>query len=158
MIKEQANLILDQVKVGVPYPHHIINQALTVTGDLNGKISQNIERSIPQYYGVWGLHRETNSQDVYKGWDMRVLNRSDRYFIRYVYLETLMDASKIIRQSEEATQAYINDPVNKLNFQMGYLKSQIEDLCEIIQIQRDEIQKLETELQGEPEWNKLQLL
>jgi len=66
MIKEQANLILDQVKVGVPYPKHIINQALTVTGDLNGKISQNIERGFSQYYGVWGLHRETTSQDVYK--------------------------------------------------------------------------------------------
>ena len=82
---------------------------------------------------------------------MRVLNRSDRYFVRHVYLETIMDASKIIRQSEEATQAYINNPVNKLNFQLGYLKSQIEDLCEMIQIQREEIQKLETELQGEPE-------
>ena len=67
MIKEQANLILDQVKVGVPYPAHIINQALTLTGDINGKILQNNERSIPKYYGVWGLHRETNSQDVYKG-------------------------------------------------------------------------------------------
>jgi len=67
MTKEQANLILDQVRVGVPYPIHIINQALAVTGDLNGKISQNIERSIPQYYGVWGLHREANPQDVYKG-------------------------------------------------------------------------------------------
>ena len=66
MTKEQANLILDQVKVGVPYPHHIINQALTVTGDLNGKISQNIERGLSQYYGVWGLHRETTSQNVYK--------------------------------------------------------------------------------------------
>ena len=67
MTKEQANLILDQVRVGVPYPKHIINQALTITGDINGKISQNNERSIPQYYGVWGLHRETNPQDVYKG-------------------------------------------------------------------------------------------
>ena len=67
MIKEQANLILDQVKVGVPFPHHIINQALAVTGDLHGKISQNNQRSISQYYGVWGLHRETTSQDVYKG-------------------------------------------------------------------------------------------
>jgi hypothetical protein len=66
MNKAQANLILDQVKVGVPYPHHIINQALTVSGDLNGKISQNIERGLSQYYGVWGLHRETTSQDVYK--------------------------------------------------------------------------------------------
>jgi len=67
MNKEQANLILDQVRVDVPYPVHIINQALTVTGDLNGKISQNNERSIPPYYGVWGLHREANPQDVYKG-------------------------------------------------------------------------------------------
>ena len=61
MIKEQANLILDQVKVGVPYPTHIINQALTITGDLNGKILQNNQRSIPQYSGVWGGDQETNS-------------------------------------------------------------------------------------------------
>jgi len=82
---------------------------------------------------------------------MRIPNRSDRYFVRHVYLETIMDASKIIRQSEEATQAYINDPVNKLNFQLGYLKSQIEELCEMINIQREEIQKLEKELLGERE-------
>jgi hypothetical protein len=82
---------------------------------------------------------------------MRVLNRSDRDFIRYVYLETLMDANKIIKQSEEATQNYINDPVNKLNFQLGYFKGQIEELCEMIQIQREEIQKLEIELLGEKE-------
>jgi hypothetical protein len=62
-----------------------------------------------------------------------------------------MDASKIIRQSEEATQAYVNDPVNKLNFQLGYLKSQIEELCEMINIQREEIQRLEKELLGERE-------
>jgi len=71
MIKEQANLILDQVKVGVPYPTHIINQALTITGDLNAKKLQNNklqndERSISEYFGVWGGDRETNSQDVYK--------------------------------------------------------------------------------------------
>ena len=53
MIKEQANLILDQVKVGVPYPTHIINQALTITGDINGQILsrqvlQNNTGSIPQ--------------------------------------------------------------------------------------------------------------
>jgi len=62
-----------------------------------------------------------------------------------------MDASKIIRQSEEATQAYVNDPVNKLNFQLGYLKSQIEELCEMINIQREEINKLNNELLGERE-------
>ena len=67
MIKEQANLILDQVRVGVPYPTHIINQALTITGDLNGKIPQNFERGIPQNRGVWGGDREANSQNVYKG-------------------------------------------------------------------------------------------
>ena len=94
MSKEQANLILDQVRVGVPYPTHIINQALTITGDINAKIlstkvSQNNERSIPQYRGVWGGDREVDSQDVYKGWNMRVLNRSDRDFIRYVCLETM---------------------------------------------------------------------
>jgi len=82
---------------------------------------------------------------------MRIPNRSDRYFVRYVYLETIMNASKIIRQSEEATQAYVNDPVNKLNFQLGYLKSQIEELCEMINIQREEIQRLEKELLGERE-------
>jgi hypothetical protein len=82
---------------------------------------------------------------------MRVLNRSDRDFIRYVYLEAVMDASKIFKQSEEATQNYINDPVNKLNFQLGYLKGHIEELCEMIQIQREEIQKLEIELLGEKE-------
>lgn len=82
---------------------------------------------------------------------MRVLNRSDRDFIRHVYLETVMDAAKIFKQSEEATQNYINDPVNKLNFQLGYLKGQIEELCEMIKIQREEIQKLEIELSGEKE-------
>jgi hypothetical protein len=82
---------------------------------------------------------------------MRVLNRSDRDFIRHVYLETIMDASKIIRQSEEATQAYINNPINKLNFQLGYLKSQIEELCEMISIQREEINKLNNEFLGERE-------
>lgn len=34
MTREQANLILDQVKVGIPHPTHIINQALITTGDL----------------------------------------------------------------------------------------------------------------------------
>jgi len=62
-----------------------------------------------------------------------------------------MDASKIIRQSEEATQAYINNPINKLNFQLGYLKSQIEELCEMIDIQREEINKLNNEFLGERE-------
>ena len=72
MPRQKANLILDQVRVGVPYPTHIINQALTITGDINAKIlstkvSQNNERSIPQYRGVWGGDREVDSQDVYKG-------------------------------------------------------------------------------------------
>jgi len=66
MTKDQANLILDQVRVGIQYPAHIINQALTITGDLNGKIPQNNERRISEYYGIWGLHRETDSQDVYE--------------------------------------------------------------------------------------------
>jgi hypothetical protein len=34
MTRQQANLILDEVKVGIPYPTHIINQALITTGDL----------------------------------------------------------------------------------------------------------------------------
>jgi len=34
MSKQQANLILDEVKVGIPHPLHIINQALIATGDL----------------------------------------------------------------------------------------------------------------------------
>jgi hypothetical protein len=34
MTKQEANLILDQVKVGIPHPLHIINQALITTGDL----------------------------------------------------------------------------------------------------------------------------
>ena len=32
--KHEANLILDQVKVGISHPIYIINQALIVTGDL----------------------------------------------------------------------------------------------------------------------------
>ena len=69
--KEQANLILDQVRVGVLYPTHIINHALTVTGDLNGQQLQNNKlqnniRSI-QDDGVWSLHRETSGENVYKG-------------------------------------------------------------------------------------------
>jgi len=71
MIKEQANLILDQVRVGVLYPTHIINHALTITGDLNGQQLQNNKlqndiRSI-QDDGVWSLHRETSGENVYKG-------------------------------------------------------------------------------------------
>ena len=70
MIKQQANLILDQVRVGVLYPTHIINHALTITGDLNGQQLQknklqNDIRSI-QDDGVWCLHRETDSKDVYE--------------------------------------------------------------------------------------------
>lgn len=65
MTKQQANLILDQVRVGVLYPTHIINHALTITGDLNGKILQNNIRGI-QNNGVWCLHRETDSKDVYE--------------------------------------------------------------------------------------------
>jgi len=34
MSRQEANLILDQVKVGIPHPQHIINQALITTGDL----------------------------------------------------------------------------------------------------------------------------
>ena len=67
MTKQEANLILDQVKVGVLYPTYIINQALTITGDLNGKIPQNFERGISQNRGIWGGDREANSQNVYKG-------------------------------------------------------------------------------------------
>ena len=69
--KQQANLILDQVRVGVLYPTHIINHALTITGDLNGQQLQNNKlqdniRSI-QDDGVWSLHRETSGENVYKG-------------------------------------------------------------------------------------------
>jgi hypothetical protein len=34
MTREEANLILDQVRVGIIHPVYIINLALTVTGDL----------------------------------------------------------------------------------------------------------------------------
>jgi len=34
MTKDQANLILDQVRVGIVHPLYIINLALTITGDL----------------------------------------------------------------------------------------------------------------------------
>jgi hypothetical protein len=37
MNREQANLILDQLKVGIFHPLYVINQALTVTGDLRSK-------------------------------------------------------------------------------------------------------------------------
>ena len=71
MSKQEANLILDQVRVGVLYPTHIINHALTITGDLNGQQLQNNKlqnniRSI-QDDGVWSLHRETSGENVYKG-------------------------------------------------------------------------------------------
>ena len=70
MSRQEANLILDQVRVGVLYPTHIINHALTITGDLNGQQLQNNKlqndiRSI-QDDGVWSLHRETDSKDVYE--------------------------------------------------------------------------------------------
>ena len=63
--KQQANLILNQVRVGIQYPTHIINHALTITGDLNGKILQNNIGGI-QDDGIWSLHRETDSKDVYE--------------------------------------------------------------------------------------------
>jgi len=71
MPRQKANLILDQVRVGVLYPTHIINHALTITGDLNGQQLQNNKlqndiRSI-QDDGVWSLHRETSGENVYKG-------------------------------------------------------------------------------------------
>ena len=70
MSKQQANLILNEVKIGIPHPTHIINQALTITGDLNGQQLQNNKlqdniRSI-QDDGIWCLHRETDSKDVYE--------------------------------------------------------------------------------------------
>jgi hypothetical protein len=34
MTKQEANLILDEVKVGILHPPHVINQALIITGDL----------------------------------------------------------------------------------------------------------------------------
>ena len=88
MIKEQANLILDQVRVGVLYPTHIINHALTITGDLNGKILQNNIRGI-QNNGVWSLHRETDSKDVYETWILCLHIGHHCDFIRYVCLETM---------------------------------------------------------------------
>ena len=70
MTRQEANLILNEVKIGIPHPVHIINQALTITGDLNGQQLQknklqNDIRSI-QDDGVWSLHRETDSKDVYE--------------------------------------------------------------------------------------------
>ena len=68
--KQEANLILDQVRVGVLYPTHIINHALTITGDLNGQQLQNnkLQNNIGgiQNNGIWCLHRETDSKDVYE--------------------------------------------------------------------------------------------
>ena len=70
MSKQQANLILNEVKIGIPHPAHIINQALTVTGDLNGQQLQNnkLQNNIGgiQNNGIWCLHRETDSKDVYE--------------------------------------------------------------------------------------------
>ena len=71
MTRQEANLILNEVKIGIPHPTYIINQALTVTGDLNGQQLQNNKlqnniRSI-QDDGVWSLHRETSGENVYKG-------------------------------------------------------------------------------------------
>jgi hypothetical protein len=34
MTKQEANLILDQVKAGIHHPAVLINLALTITGDL----------------------------------------------------------------------------------------------------------------------------
>jgi hypothetical protein len=34
MSRQQANLILDQIKVGIHHPLYIVNLALTITGDL----------------------------------------------------------------------------------------------------------------------------
>ena len=68
--KQQANLILDQVRVGIVHPLYIINLALTITGDLNGQQFQKnkLQNNIGgiQNNGVWCLHRETDSKDVYE--------------------------------------------------------------------------------------------
>ena len=70
MSRQEANLILNEVKIGIPHPVHIINQALTVTGDLNGQQLQNnkLQNNIRgiQNNGIWCLHRETDSKDVYE--------------------------------------------------------------------------------------------
>ena len=42
MTRADANLILDQLKVGIPHPIYVINQALTVTGDLRSIPCQSI--------------------------------------------------------------------------------------------------------------------
>jgi hypothetical protein len=39
MTKQQAHLILDQVRVGIHHPIHLINLALTITGDLHESLS-----------------------------------------------------------------------------------------------------------------------
>ena len=93
MIKQQANLILDQVRVGVLYPTHIINHALTITGDLNGQQLQKnkLQNNIGgiQNNGVWCLHRETDSKDVYETWILCLHIGHHCDFIRYVCLETM---------------------------------------------------------------------
>ena len=70
MTRDQANLILDQVRVGIVHPLYIINLALTITGDLNGQQFQKnkLQNNIGgiQNNGVWCLHRETDSKDVYE--------------------------------------------------------------------------------------------
>jgi hypothetical protein len=35
MSHHQAHILLDKVKEGVPFPLHLINQALELTGDLD---------------------------------------------------------------------------------------------------------------------------
>ncbi|CAB4127948.1 hypothetical protein UFOVP106_22 [uncultured Caudovirales phage] len=70
MSKQKANLILNEVKIGIPHPTHIINHALTITGDLNGQQLQKnkLQNNIGgiQNNGIWCLHRETDSKDVYE--------------------------------------------------------------------------------------------
>ena len=91
--KEQANLILDQVRVGVLYPTHIINHALTITGDLNGQQLQKnkLQNNIGgiQNNGIWCLHRETDSKDVYETWILCLHIGHNCDFIRYVCVEAM---------------------------------------------------------------------
>ena len=53
MTKQQANLILDQVKVGIPHPTYLINLALTVTGDL--KPWNTTEQLTKPFHTLWNM-------------------------------------------------------------------------------------------------------
>ena len=51
MTRDEANKLLDEVKIGKPYPDKLIDLALLTTGDLHGKL-YNFDTYLHHRFGV----------------------------------------------------------------------------------------------------------